>query len=190
MTLVVKTVSDSRDAQRDLSNLENSLNGIQSSIDKATSAFAKFGAGIGASLAIAGTLKGLTSMADEFTNLENKIKSVTDSSGEFNRALQGVKDTAMKTRSDLQATASLYQRIALNQKEIGINTTDTLRVVEVTGKALKLSGASAQEATAAMLQFGQAIGSGKLQGDELKSLAENAPLLLLAVYCMSCQSMR
>ena len=181
MTLVVKTVSDSRDAQRDLSNLENSLNGIQSSIDKATSAFAKFGAGIGASLAIAGTLKGLTSMADEFTNLENKIKSVTDSSGEFNRALQGVKDTAMKTRSDLQATASLYQRIALNQKEIGINTTDTLRVVELTGKSLKLSGASAQEATAAMLQFGQAIGSGKLQGDELKSLAENAPLLLKTI---------
>ena len=181
MPLVVNTVSDSRDAQKDLAKLKDSINNIESSIRDTTSAFAKFSAGIAASMAVVSSLKELTSMSDRFTNLENKIKSVTDSTTQFKQALQGVKDIAISTRSDLNATASLYQKIAINQKEIGINTKDTLRVVEIVGKALKLSGANAQESAAAMLQFGQALGSGKLQGDELKSLAENAPMLVKAI---------
>lgn len=45
-------------------------------------------------------------------------------------------------------------------------------------KGLSLSGATAEEAGSAMLQLSQAFGSGKLQGDEFRSLAESMPMLL------------
>lgn len=181
MTIVVKTVSESSLARKDLAKLETSVAGIESSVQRATATFSKFGAGLAASLALAGTVKQMMLMSDTMTNLENKIKSVTDTQQKFNKAFQGVKDIAVATRSDLNATASLYQRIAINQKEIGISTRSSLRVVEIVSKALKVSGTAADEARAAMLQFGQAIGSGRLQGDELRSLGENAPIIMKAI---------
>ena len=181
MTIVVKTVSESSLARKDLAKLETSVAGIESSVQRATATFSKFGAGLAASLALAGTVKQMMLMSDTMTNLENKIKSVTDTQQKFNKAFQGVKDIAVATRSDLNATASLYQRIAINQKEIGISTRSSLRVVEIVSKALKVSGTAADEARSAMLQFGQAIGSGRLQGDELRSLGENAPIIMKAI---------
>lgn len=181
MTIVVKTISDSSLAQRDLKKLETSVGRIESTVQNASSTFAKLGAGLATSLAVVGTTTQLAKLSDTMTNLENKIKSVTDSTAKFQQAFQGVKDVAVGTRSDLNATAALYSRIALNQKEIGISTRSTLRVVEIVNKALKVSGTAAGEATSAVLQFGQAIGSGRLQGDELRSIGENAPLILKAI---------
>lgn len=181
MSLVVNTVSNSKDAQKDLAKLKDAVSNIETAVISSTDAFKKFGIAITAAFAAAGTVRTLTDFADKFTNIENKIKSVTTTSDQFKRALQGIKDTAIETRSDLNATASLFQKIAINQKEIGINTTDTIRVVSIVAKAMKISGANAQEASAAMQQFGQAVGSGKLGGDELRSIAENAPALLKAI---------
>ncbi|MBP8285398.1 MAG: tape measure protein, partial [Rhodoferax sp.] len=49
---------------------------------------------------------------------------------------------------------------------------------ETLSKAIRVSGANAVEAKTAMVQFGQAMGSGKLQGDELRSMMESAPYLM------------
>jgi tape measure domain-containing protein len=61
---------------------------------------------------------------------------------------------------------------------MGGSQQDTLRITELLAMAIKVSGASAGEAASAMTQFGQALGSGQLQGDELRSLLENAPFLM------------
>lgn len=50
-----------------------------------------------------------------------------------------------------------------------------------TAKAFAAGGASATEQAAGVLQLGQALGSGFLQGDELRSLRENAPLVAKAI---------
>jgi tape measure domain-containing protein len=181
MTLVINTVSDSTKAQKDLADLRKSVSGIETSVQKVTESFSKMAVGIAAAGAALATTKAFLEMSDSMTNLENKIKAVSTSTDQYKKALQGVKDLALSTRTDMNATAALYQRIAINQKEIGINTKDTLRVVEIVNKSMKVAGASTAEATSALLQFGQALGSGKLQGDELRSLAENAPTLFKAI---------
>lgn len=46
---------------------------------------------------------------------------------------------------------------------------------ELINKQFVISGASAQEQSAAMLQLTQAMSSGVLRGDELRSVFEQAP---------------
>jgi len=62
-----------------------------------------------------------------------------------------------------------------------MNGKDTIAVVEGMGYALKLSGATAQEASSVMLQFSQAMNSGRLNGAEFNAVAEGAPIILRAI---------
>lgn len=181
MSLLIETVSDSTKARKDLDALKKSVNGIESSLKGATEGFQKLAIGIGAAFAAFSTVSSIAKFSDQFTELENKIKAVTNSQLEFNKALDGVKNIAIQSRSGLKETASLYARIAINAKEIGIGQSSTLKVTGTVAKAMKISGATAAESQSAMLQFGQAIGSGALQGDELRSLLENAPVLARAL---------
>jgi tape measure domain-containing protein len=83
-----------------------------------------------------------------------------------------------RTQTELAATAGVFNRLNSSILAMGGNQNDTLRITELLGKAIKVSGASGVEASSAMTQFGQALGSGKLAGDELRSLLENAPYLM------------
>ena len=57
------------------------------------------------------------------------------------------------------------------------NDTEAVKFTSTLDKAFKVSGTSAGEASAAMYQLNQAMTSGKLQGDEFRSVMENAPIL-------------
>jgi tape measure domain-containing protein len=177
MALVLKTLSDSKDAQRDLSKLKQSVVGIEESVEKTTASFSKLAQSVAALATVAITFKGLTSVSDQITNLENRLKTVTKTQAEFAKGLAGIKDIALQTRSSLDSVARLYQRIAVNSDDIGINQRDTLKVTKAVAQTLKISGASAAEASSSLLQFGQAIGSGKLAGDELRATLESNVVL-------------
>nr|DAQ42425.1 MAG TPA: Tail tape measure [Caudoviricetes sp.] len=57
------------------------------------------------------------------------------------------------------------------------NDAEAVKFTSTLDKAFKVSGTSAGEASAAMYQLNQAMTSGKLQGDEFRSVMENAPIL-------------
>lgn len=59
--------------------------------------------------------------------------------------------------------------------------TEIVKFTELMNKSFKLSGASTQEKTSAMYQLTQAMASGRLQGDEFRSIIENAPMLANAI---------
>jgi len=181
MALVIETLSDSKAARADLAKLRESVNNIQTSVEKTTQSFANIGKLAAAGLAAFGSFQAFTKLSDEVTNLNNRIKTATNTQKEYTVALAGVKAIAISSRSGLSEVSSLYGRIAINSKELGINQRDTLRVVDTVSKALKLNAGSAAESASAILQFGQAIGAGALQGDELRSLLENAPPLAKAI---------
>ncbi len=58
---------------------------------------------------------------------------------------------------------------------------ELVKFTELMNKSFKLSGASATEQQAAMYQLTQAMASGRLQGDEFRSIIENAPMLANAI---------
>ena len=61
----------------------------------------------------------------------------------------------------------VYQRFSDNAKTLNINMDETARLTETVSKAVAISGASAQAADAALVQFGQALASGTLRGKSL-----------------------
>lgn len=119
--------------------------------------------------------------AEAYTTLTNRLKLVTSGSSELVAAQQAVFNIAQQSRQPLTATAELYQRIATNQKELGLSGQQMAGIVGTINKTLAISGTSAQSANAALIQLGQAFASGVLRGEELNSVMEQAPALAQAI---------
>ena len=142
-------------------------------------------AGLGSGLAgVAGVIGGgmaisqIKDTADEMMNLDGRLRTVTKSETERLDIESELYKRAQESRQSMQAMGDLYFKVARASQEMGFAQQDNLRVTETVSKALVIGGASAQEASATILQLGQALGSGRLQGDELRSLDENASILM------------
>ena len=119
--------------------------------------------------------------AESWTTLNNRLRLVTDSTEAFNSAQENIFRIAQETRQGLTATAELYQRIATNQKELGLTGKETADIVQTINQALVISGTSGAGAEAALVQLGQAFASGTLRGEELNAVLEQAPALAQAI---------
>lgn len=119
--------------------------------------------------------------ADQWTGLKNRLVLVTASQAELNLAMEYTFNIAQKTGTEWENSAEIYQRFAQNAKVLGLNQQELARVTETVAKATALSGGSAEGAKAALQQFGQALGSGLLRGEEFNSVMEQAPGLALAL---------
>lgn len=119
--------------------------------------------------------------ADAWTNLNNRLRLVTSGAEEFSAAQRGIFQVAQQTRQPLEATAELYQRIAMNQDQLGLSGQGVVDITRTISQAMVISGTSAQGAQAALIQLGQAFASGTLRGEELNSVLEQAPGLAQAI---------
>ena len=181
MAIVLKTISDSKQAQADLAKLRKSVEDIKTSTDKVSSRFGNFAKLFAVGVTAAATVKSITALSDRVTILNNKLRVSTKSEDEFNFALKATREIAMQNGRDLYAVGSLYSRLSRSTQAFGATQAEVKKVTDAVVKSLKLSGATAQESTSAIMQFGQAMSSQLLAGDELRSLRENAPVLLEAI---------
>lgn len=160
-------------------NLERTFAQSSSRIGTALSSIGGRGALSGLTAAI--SVETVRRYADEWTSASNKIGAAI---GDVSKAAGNtdlVADIASRSRSAFSETADLYSRLTRAGKDLKASQGDIAVVTETVSKALSLSGATAQEAAAGALQLGQALSSGRLQGDELRSLSENAPLIMEAI---------
>lgn len=121
---------------------------------------------------------GILKTADEMQNLNSQIKLVTNSTGEFLGVREKVREIADRNYNDIAATTNLYQKSATALANLGKSQQEALIFTDAVSLAMRTGGRSAQEQASAILQLGQAMGSGVLMGDEFRSIAENAPILL------------
>lgn len=164
----VKRFTDTTTKQ--LSNIERSMN----SLNRVSSNLFKAGiAGFGVN-----QLKGF---ADGYTEIQNKLRLVESASISSSKGLNNVFDIALKTNQSINATSGVYQRFAQNAETLKISQAQIASLTETVSKAVAVSGASAGAADAALTQFGQALGSGILRGDEFNSVMEQTPALAKAI---------
>lgn len=119
--------------------------------------------------------------ADSYTELQNRIRLVTDSQTEMVSATESVFDISLRTNQAVGATAQVYQRFAKNADVLKISQQKVLELTETVSKAVALSGATQASSEAALMQFGQALASGELHGAELNSVMEQTPALAQAI---------
>lgn len=133
--------------------------------------------GIGAALGV----REIVQYADAWTEAGNKIKAAATASGVQARSLNDLKDGANSARTGLSEYVDLYSKLIRSASGVAQNEQEIAAATNVVAKAFKAGGASASEQASGILQLGQALGSGVLQGDELRSLRENAPILIAAI---------
>ncbi len=123
----------------------------------------------------------LMQYADAWTQAGNLIRSSATAAGVRARSLNELKDGANEARTSLEAYTDLYARLIRSASAVAKSEDEIALATSLVSKAFKAGGASAQEQAAGILQLGQALGSGVLQGDELRSLRENAPVIAKAI---------
>lgn len=123
----------------------------------------------------------LLAMVDQYGQLVSRIKLVSGSYAEQSQAQRDVQRTAMDNGVAIMGVGQFYTRTAQAVRAYKLEQSQAMAVTDLAGKALRIGGGTTQGNTAALEQLVQALGSGKLQGDELKSLAEQAPRLAQAI---------
>lgn len=119
--------------------------------------------------------------ADAWTQAGNMIRAAAASAGVQTRSLEQLNAGANDARVSLSDYADLYARLIRSASGVAKSEKEIALATNLVSKAFKAGGASAQEQAAGILQLGQALGSGVLQGDELRSIRENAPIVAKAI---------
>lgn len=146
------------------------LDGLSTRLTATSAAVAILAAGLAA-------LK-IAKLADEIRLLSARAEVAAGSIEAGAQAMNELIAISRRTQTSLTGNVEVFNRLNQSILQMGGNQRDTLVITELLSKAIKVSGANAVESKAAMLQFGQALGSGKLAGDELRSLLETAPYLM------------
>lgn len=168
---------DARNFNRNLQTAGDNVDRFESTTASATESLK------GAFQALAGAIaiKEVVALGDEFTNLNNRLKVVTQSNAEAAQAFALVKDIANGTRNDIGAVGDLFTNLSIATADMGLNMTQVGDITKTFSQTLKISGADAAASEGAIRQFGQALASGTLRGDEFNSIMEANPVFMRAM---------
>lgn len=138
-----------------------------------TKAFAILGAGL--------SLQQAQRLLDASTRIQNALKVTGLAGEELTHVYESLYASAQRNAAPLEALTTLYGRAALVQNELGVSTEELLGFTDKVAVALRVSGQSAQEASGALLQLSQLLGSGVVRAEEFNSVQEGALPILQAV---------
>lgn len=170
--------------QRQIADQRTLRDGVRSVGDELRRIQTIAGVALGGSFA-GGLIKDVTDTADQFKNLEARIRLATGEGEAFNRAFQGVTEVALRTNSALDESATLFVRLAKAGTDAGLSAgaaqEQALALTETINQAIQLSGSGAEASRAALTQLIQGLQSGVLRGEEFNSVMEQAPRLAQAL---------
>lgn len=135
-------------------------------------------------VALAGTAisaREIQQYADAWTEAGNKIAAAGSIAGVQGRSLGELRQGADGARTSFETYVDLYAKLIRSASAVAKSEQEIATATDIVTKGFKAGGAATQEQTAGILQLSQALGSGILQGDELRSLRENAPLIAKAI---------
>lgn len=178
-----KSVSNSLDSVR---NKAQKVFGVEipglMNAAKAGAAFA------GAAIGIEAAGRALKDMAvsavkttDQLTQLRARIDLINDGSQSTAEIMDKVFSAANRSRGSFLDMADSVAKLNLLAKDAFTSNDEAIYFVEQLNKQFKIAGAGVQETTSAMYQLTQAMAAGKLQGDEFRSIMENAPMLAQSI---------
>jgi tape measure domain-containing protein len=142
------------------------------------------GAAVGITAVAAATKEAVragTELSDKYALIKSRINLINDGTQSTAEIMDKVYASAERTRGSYLDMAGAVGKLGILAKDAFSSNDETIAFVEQMNKQFKIGGASIQEQTSAMYQLTQAMAAGKLQGDEFRSIMENAPLLAQAI---------
>ena len=128
------------------------------------------------------TINKTIQLSDKMTMTDAKLNLVAGGDKKLKNELEA------KTFAASQRSTTDYMEFSKAVGKLGVlagdkfkNNDSIVKFVELMNKSFQISGAETSERNAAMLQITQAIASNRLQGDEFRSILENAPMVMQAL---------
>lgn len=134
-------------------------------------------ASIGAYIGITKTLN----LADALVSMKSRLDIMNDGLQTTKQLQDLIYASAERARTSYLDTAQVVTKLGILAGHAFKNNKEIIAFAELMNKSFKIGGASLEEQTAAMYQLTQAMASGRLQGDEFRSIMENAPMLAQAI---------
>lgn len=180
-SLVIKVDSSGAErATRNLDQLDRAAGGSERAANKLGKAWG-VAIGIIGSAAVIGATRAYIRHADTMANLSARLRLVTGSQEEFNRAQEATFQIAQRSRTELDSVVDLYARMAQSTTELGLSQQDLIQLTETITQTFQISGATTQEAAGGLRQLSQAMAGGVLRAEEFNSIIESSPRLVQAL---------
>ncbi|HCU2820337.1 TPA: tape measure protein [Clostridioides difficile] len=181
-------------SQQSLNNIESILTRIEQKIGRNTNEQENFnnkikqGSEAGSVLvsklkSLAGIYIGLrgiesiTKAADTISSTKARLALMNDGLQTTEQLNKMIYLSAQSARASYADTAAQVAKLGILAGDAFGSSAEVVKFAELMNKSFVIGGTSASEASAAMYQLTQAMGAGKLQGDEFRSIMENAPML-------------
>ena len=128
-----------------------------------------------------GQIYTIMDIADSYTNTNARLGMITSSPAEQAALQNDIFASANRSRGSYTETANAVAKMRMLAGDSFGSNQEAIGFTELLNKSLKVSGAGQAEQSAAFLQLTQAMAAGKLQGDEFRSVMENAPMVADAI---------
>ena len=135
---------------------------------------------VGAVISLAAVKKSMD-LTDAYTNTNARLAMITDNLEEQKALQEAIFAAADRSRGSYVEMANATAKMKMLAGDAFGSNEEALGFTELLQKSLKVSGAGTSEQQSAFLQLTQAMSSGKLQGDEFRSVMENAPMVANAI---------
>lgn len=158
-------------------DLQSAMNKVGKGVQIAAAA-----TGIGvAATAVKDLAVGAAKLSDQMAQIRSRINLINDGSQTTVEIMDKIYAASQRSRGGYLEMADSVAKLNMLAKDAFSSNDEAIFFVEQLNKQFKISGASVEEATSAMYQLTQAMASGKLQGDEFRSIMENAPMLAQSI---------
>lgn len=176
--IIGRAVQQKREARRATEDNINATNRLGKAVQ-----LVKFGVWVMAIRKAYQMLDGMASKMDEMTNVQTRLDVMLDISGD-ETSLQALNDQIMASsldaRSHWQDTANFVARIGKTTDIFG-NSTEIVAFSNLLQKSMRASGADADKMRSSMEQIALAMQRGKVEGRELRTLMDGAPLVVKSI---------
>lgn len=123
----------------------------------------------------------VTDIGDALMLNAARLNIINDGLRTQDQLSRDIYDSAQRSRADYLATSRVIGRMGILAGHAFANNNELIAFTELVNKAFLVGGSTSQEQKAAMYQLTQAMASGRLQGDEMHTIRESAPLIKKAI---------
>lgn len=177
----------SREIESMLNSLSGNMGRLEASVNRTERSMGSMErtmsslSGVAKGLLAALSVQQVSSYADAWTELNNKVANSIRTGETQAEVMQRIFDISQATQSSLNGTATLYARLERGTRTYNTSAEDLARLTTIINQGFAVSGATAQEAENAIIQLSQGIASGVLRGEEFNSVSEQGSRLMVAL---------
>lgn len=123
----------------------------------------------------------LTMTTARLNQMNQAFNEINGTATETDTIVKQIYASAQNARGSFGDMAAVVAKFGNNARDAFASQDEVIAFANLIQKQMTIAGASTQEASNAMLQLSQALGSGVLRGDELNSIFEQAPNLIQSI---------